>query len=263
MPNDIATVQPDHLVAQDEAGSTSLMNFVAQAVRDPSIDVTKLEALLRIQREVVADDARTQFNRAMGRLQAVLPRIKKNGTVEYPVDKNKPDGPKKKAFSYARWEDIDTAIRGLMREHGFSLSFNTSQRVGDGGGLVVKGKLLHIGGHAETADFALPLDTSGGKSNLQGYASSTSFGQRYVTKMLLNLVFEGEDDNGQQADVVFITVEQQQEISRLLAETKADLAGFLDYLQAESIESIKAGQFVAAINALQRKKRQMTQGHPA
>jgi len=262
MPNDIATVQPGQVAAHDEAGSTSLMNFVAMAVRDPSIDVAKLEALLRIQRDVVADDARTQFNQAMGRLQSVLPRIRKNGTVEYPVDKNKPDGPKKKAFAYAKYEDIDAAIRPLMREHGFSLSFNTSQRVGDGGGLVVKGKLLHVGGHAETADFALPLDTSGGKSNLQGYASSTSFGQRYVTKMLLNLVFEGEDDNGQQADVVFITTEQQQEISKLLAETKADLGGFLDYLQAESIESIKAGQFAGAMNALHAKRRKMAQGQP-
>ncbi len=203
----------------------SLLNFVAQAVSDPNIDVGKLEALLRMQREIVADDAKTQFNQAMARLQPKLPRIKKNGVVEYPVDKNKPQGPKAPAFNYARWEDVDAAIRPLLHEQGFTLSFNTRQRAGDGGGVVVVGELLHVGGHAKTAEFALPLDTSGGKSNLQGYASSTSFGQRYCAKMLLNLVFENEDDDGVSGGMVFVTVEQQQQLATLLRERRPTSKG--------------------------------------
>jgi hypothetical protein len=232
----------------------SLMNFVALAVRDPSVNVEKLEALLRIQRDISADEARAQFNRAMMEMQPELPRIKKSKEVEYKG---------KVAFKYATWESVDAGIRPILNRFGFCLSFNTTQRQGEGGGPVVTGELLHVGGHSKSASMALPLDSSGGKSNLQGYASSTSFGQRYVTKMLLNLVFEGDDDDGVQGGMTYITVEQQQQLTKLLASTRSELGGFLDYMEVDAIESIQAKNFSGALNALQAKARKMGQGAPA
>lgn len=260
---DIAHV-PEQLPvpAGADGGVPSLLGFVAMAVRDPNIDVAKLEALLRMQREIVADDAKTQFNQAMARLQPRLPRITKRGRVEYPVNKNQPDGPKALAFTYARWEDVDTAIRPILNSEGFALSFNTRQRVGDGGGLVVVGELLHVGGHAKTAEMALPLDTSGGKSNLQGYASSTSFGSRYVAKMLLNLVFEGEDDDGTAGGKSYINEHMKERIVELLQESKADVKGFLDFMHASCVDEIEVADYTKAVNALQTKLRQVKQKAP-
>lgn len=262
--NEIATVAPSTDLAASQpgqdSGTRSLLNFIGQALTDPAVDVQKLEALLRMQREVIADDAKTIFNQAYARLMQVMPRITKKGVVEYPVNKNQPDGPKQKAFSYARWEDVDAAIRPLLLEHGFTLSFNTSQRQGDGGGLIVMGELLHVAGHSKAATMALPLDTSGGKSNLQGYASSTSFGARYCAKLLLNLVFENEDDNGQKADIVFITLDQQQQIETLLTETGSNREAFFDYMGAASVEGITSERFAVAMNSLTAKRRKMAKG---
>lgn len=264
--NEVSTIAPSTDLAASQSiqdsGSRSLLNFIGQALTDPAVDVQKLEALLRMQREVIADDAKTIFNQAYARLMQVMPRITKKGVVEYPVNKNDPDGPKKKAFNYAKWEDVDAAIRPLLLEHGFSLSFNTSQRQGDGGGLIVMGELLHIAGHSKTASMALPLDTSGGKSSLQGYASSTSFGSRYVAKMLLNLVFEGEDDDGQKGGMSYLSDKQQEELNAVLSQVNMPqnrFEAFLDHLKAGSVAGIEAKDFALALNMVASEKRRQAE----
>ena len=64
---------------------------------------------------------------------------------------------------------------------------------------MVVGVLRHEAGHKEEAELVLPADVSGGKNPVQAVGSSLSYGQRYVTKLLLNLASRrlGEDDDGQ------------------------------------------------------------------
>lgn len=231
----------------------ALLEMIGRLATDPATDVSKFRELLQLQREVIADEAKAAFNSAMAHLQPRLPRIKKNGEVTF--EQPKGSGNFVVAFKYARWEDVDTAIRGILNEEGFSLSFNTKQRVGEGGGVVVIGKLLHIAGHSETAEFPLPLDTSGGKSNLQGMASSTSFGQRYTTKMLLNLIFEGEDTDGVGPPPT-ITPDQAGQIAKKIDEVGANLEAFLNYMSSPSIALIPALRFDAAMAALDMKRKQ-------
>jgi hypothetical protein len=231
-----------------------MLALIARAAADPAVDVEKMRALLDMQERLLANDARAEYNDAYGRLQLVLPRIKKHGVVEYPVDKAKPDGAKAKAFSYARWEDIDAAIRPLLNEYGFSLSYDTQPVTG--GGIIVTGKLLHSGGHFEKASIGpLPLDTSGGKNNLQGAGSTFSYGCRYTARMLLNLIYEGDDDDGVRGGMVFITDAQVTRLNELIEETGADRAKFLEYLQVVGLGNIQAKDYVAAENALMKKKR--------
>src|SRR5262249_47983129 len=93
------------------AAEHSLLNFVAQAVRDRAIDVAKLEALLRMQREIVADDARVQLNRSFAALSAEIRQIERRGVA---------DTGAKGAYKFAKREDLDAMLRPLMREHGFA-----------------------------------------------------------------------------------------------------------------------------------------------
>lgn len=240
----------------DDAG---LLRAMLQATRDPSIDPVKLSALLDVIDRLLVRQNVAAFNAARQRMEPQLPRIKKNGEVWYPVNKNNPDGPKKLAFKFAKWEDVDTAIRPLLREHGFTLSYDTAPR-SDGGGVVVRGKLRHVQGHEEVASFAVPLDTSGGKSNLQGYGSSTSFGQRYCAKLLLNLVFEGEDDDGQLGGLTTLSDAQVTELRELLTQTQTDERRYLQSMGfPNSLEEIDARDFARAQNALRAKRGRMKQ----
>ena len=249
MVNDLVSTGPPEAV--------SLLNIIAEAARNPDTNVASLQALLQMQREVIADQAKAEFNRDYAALQAKLPRIKKDGAVEYAADKNKPDGPKKKAFNYAKWESIDTIIRPLLLEFGFSLTFDTTPRAADGGGLVVTGTLLHRGGHSKSASIPLALENAGGKNNVQGMGSSFSYGKRYTTIMLLNIVFEGQDDDGYNAGLRFITDDKKQEIIKLLQETGADTLAYLRHLGVESLDQIEHKNVTAAINALVAKKKKM------
>jgi hypothetical protein len=96
----------------------SLLNFVARAVKDPTIDVAKLESLLRMQREIVADQARLEFNRAMSAVQSEMGPIVRDGTNDQTRSK------------YAKLETIDAKMRPIYTRHGFLLSFNSEPTEG-------------------------------------------------------------------------------------------------------------------------------------
>ena len=54
--------------------ATSILDVIARAAADPTVNVDKLERLLAIQQTVLADQRRTSFMAAMSRLQASLPQ---------------------------------------------------------------------------------------------------------------------------------------------------------------------------------------------
>ena len=138
------------------ATENSLLNFVAQAVRDPAIDVAKLEALLRMQREIIAEDARVQFNRSFAALSAEIRQIERRGVADMGT---------RGAYKFAKREDLDSMLRPLMREHGFAVSFRPMP--GPSGNLTIEGELLHVAGHSKTAELTLPPDIGPGRNSLQ------------------------------------------------------------------------------------------------
>lgn len=243
-------------IAQEPVGS--LLNFVALAVKDPTIDVAKLDALLKMQREIVADDAKAQFNTAFIKLQGRLPRIKKNGSLEYPKDPKNPEGPKRKISSFMRWEDIDAAIRPILEEEGFALTFNTVPRPGEGGGLIVTATVRHRAGHSQDTSLPIPLDTSGGKNNIQGYGSALKYGQRYTACAALNIVAEGEDDDGASVGNEPLDAESVKRLNDLISETKSDFNAFLKFMGVAGLPEILVRDYPTAVNALLAKKAKVT-----
>lgn len=205
----------------------AMQQFIAEAVENPNIDATKLRELLQMAREVRADAAEAQFNQAYIAMRDNMPRVKKSGIIEYPKNKNDPEGPKQKVANFAKWEDLDEVIRPILRQHGFATSYDTAPRQGDGGGLVVTCILMHTGGHKTRTSIPVPLDTSGGKNNIQGYGSSLSYGKRYATVAALNIIFEGEDDDGVRGGMVFMSEDQVTELIDLLAVEKGVLSDLL------------------------------------
>ena len=230
------------------AAENSLLNFVAQAVRDPAIDAAKLEALLRMQREVIADDAHVQFNRSFAALSAEIRQIERRGVAEMGA---------KGAYKFAKREDLDAMLRPLMREHGFAVSFRPVP--GPNGNLTIEGELMHVAGHSKTAELTLPPDIGPGRNSLQAMGSAISYAERYLTEMLLNVVRCDEDDDGASAADRPIADDQLQHISRLIHETKANVAAFLKHVVpgTERLSDIRACDFAKCVAALETKRRRM------
>lgn len=193
----------------------TLLGAIVNASRDPAIDVAKLQALMAMQERLEERQAEREFTMAYARLSGRLPRVKKNGTIKLGKDKAGAE----MEVPFAKWEDMDKIIRPLMAAEGFSLSFNSAARAETGGGLVITGYLMHTHGHSREAQIPLPLDTGPGRNNLQAMGSTLSYGKRYCAEMLLNLVREGADDDGNTSDnMALISDEQKAELVDLMKE---------------------------------------------
>lgn len=256
MPDDLlvradAEAEPGRHLAPIDTTASNMLQVIARAAADPRCDVQKMEALLRMQRELISDQARAEFDEAMARLQPKLPRIPKRGIVDR--------GAGKGAFPFGRWEDIDELVRPLLDEEGFSLSFNSESVAG---GIIITGTLRHRGGHSISASLGpIPPDQSGGKNPAQALGSSSAYGKRYTTTMLLNLTFEGAGDDSQVvAEDEFISAQEVSHIGRLLTETDSNVEKFLHHFRVDTTADIRRSQYPRAINMLLSKKANQNEG---
>jgi len=234
----------DVVVAQSTALSPaeSMLNFVAEALHNKDIDHNKLDALLRMQREIVADDARGQFNRALHAAQSEMPRVKKNSTIEL--------GQGKGSIPFANWEDVDAVVRPIAQKHGFSYTFSSEERTRDGGGVNMHGTFRHVAGHSETVSMVLPLDSGPGRNNIQSAGSTNSYGKRYLTENFFNVVREGVDDDGREGGKKYIDAETVEKISVELKKRKIPEHEFVVAMEVRSIEDIQQKDLPKARNAM-------------
>jgi hypothetical protein len=230
--------------ASQPPAPTSLLPAIISLAKDASVDVAKLDALLKMQADMEERQAKQEAINAFTALSGELPRVKKNGTIQLG---------NKGEIAFAKWDDIDKVIRPLLVKHGFTLSFNSAAK--DGGGLVVTGELMHRSGHVRSAAIPLALDVGPGRNNLQAMGSTLSYGKRYCAEMLLNIVREGDDDDGNKGGTAFITAEQVDELQDLIEQTDTDENKFLAAAGAAHLGEIPAGAFAMAKNLLLTKKK--------
>jgi hypothetical protein len=226
---------------------TQFLEVIERIATNPDVDVSKLSAILDMQERILAKRWESEFNEAFTCLAAEMPRITKKNEVEIKGVVQ---------YKFASWDNIDATIRPIMSKHGFSLSFDTVQRVGEGGGIIVTGTLLHRSGHKRTASIPVALEASGSKNNVQGMGSSLSYGKRYVTTMLLNLTTVGEDDDGVQAGIAYITAAQIAEIDALVAKLD-DPAPFFRWAGITNTSEMQATNFLTAKNKLANRIKSM------
>ncbi len=170
-------------------GPVSLNDAIIRAASDPTVDAEKLARLYAISKEMKADQARAAYTVAFKALQPKLPTIDQNGAI-----KNSAGAVQS---TYAKWEDINDAIKPILDEHGFTLSFRPG--AGADARITVTTILAHDDGHQEEATVVLPNDSSGGKNNVQGVGSALSYAKRYGAISILNITSRSpadRDDDG-------------------------------------------------------------------
>ena len=239
--NEVARVTP-----AEDFGST-LMKLLT----DPQVPADKLQIMLQMQRELIAERRREAFQTAFVEMAKLMPRVSKQGTVEL-VTK---DGKRHGAYKFARWEDMDAAIRPVLNDHGFGLTFAQADHVN--GAVTVIGTLLHRDGHSISSERTLPPDTGPGRNALQAIGSSISYAKRYLAEGLLNIVRKGEDDDAISAYTRTVTEEQAAHLSRLLEETRTTADTFLEMMVTgvKEIEQIPQREYPRLVNALAEKRK--------
>lgn len=235
MTNVARVEQKQELVQQ--ADVPPMFAMIERAARDPAVDIDKLERLMLMKVNADALQARGAYDDAMAAMQPELPVIAERGKAD--------------RYSFAKWEDINVAIKPVLMKHGFALTFRTDFS----DGIAITGVLSHRAGHREETTIKLPADPSGSKNAVQAVASSVSYGKRYAASALLNLTSHGEDDDAYKAVVETISDEQEIKIAEMLEATNSDKPKFLKWLKVDAIHNIPAKSFDSVLATLKAKER--------
>lgn len=180
-------------IVEHKDNVTAIVQVIERAALNPDVDVAKMERLLDMQERILQRQAAADFSAAMMAAQ----------TEMQPIVRNKTNN--QTSSNYADLEQVDAAIRPIYTRHGFSLTFGESKSDIEGYRRITC-KVNHIGGHSDTAYMDLPLDDEGikgskNKTATHATGSTMSYGRRYLTMMIFNLVTVDDDGNSAQRPV--------------------------------------------------------------
>ncbi len=205
-----------------------------------SIDI--LEKLMALQERSEKSQARKEFDAAVASAKSEI----------RPVVKNR-EGHNGR---YADFAAIARAVDPIISKHGLSYRFRTQQSER----ITVTCILTHRDGHSEENSLSSPVDTSGSKNAIQAIGSALTYLQRYSLCQALGIAVTNDDDgNGAgTATGEVISEAQVDELQRLIAESRSDIAKFLRWARAESLSDIPAGNFETCKQTLERALRART-----
>lgn len=176
-------------VVPEESGT--LMKIIAQAARDPEVDINKMERLMQMHERLSAREAENVFNAAMTECQIEMKPISADATN--PQTRSK----------YASYAKLDSVLRPIYTGHGFALSFDEGDSPKPDYVRVLC-YVSHIGGHSRTYRRDMPADGKGAKggdvmTKTHAAGAAGSYGSRYLLKGIFNVAV-GESDNDGNGD---------------------------------------------------------------
>jgi hypothetical protein len=221
--------------------------FLMQALANPDIPADKLEVMLNMRREVLADQARESFQRHYAEFSADMPQVERDGTVDLGTGKGR--------YNFTTIEAMDVVIRPLLAKHGFAISFTSRD---DKDGVTITGTLSGWGWE-RSSTYTLPADQGPGRNSIQARGSSRRYAKRYITDDLCNVVRKGRDDDGRGALEALIDAAQTAELIELIKATKTDELAFVRLMVngAERLEDVRQRDFNRLLLALKDKARRV------
>jgi hypothetical protein len=223
----------------------TVYEVLGDLARDPTVDLARITGLFDLQIKAEQWDAEKQFTAAFSRLK--FP----------PITRNR----KGHTAKYAAYEDIQEIIEPILSAEGFVLTFSSGEPTPQG--IPIHGTLAHVAGHAVHAVLYLPPDgvaTRAGGMNmnaLQATGSTTSYGMRYLAKMMLNLRFIGEDNDG--ASFGAITEAKAKLLDRAIATVGASKEKFLEIYGVKAVSELPKGMLAPARTQIEAKYRKQLQ----
>ena len=227
----------------------NVLEVIAAAASDPRVDPEKLEKLLALKERIDARDAEREFAQDFAAASAEMPRVAKNGVIDM--------GGKGK-MNFARYEDIDKALRPIEAKHGFMRTFMTDPTPG---GITMTVKLIHKGGHSEKSSRFMPPDAGAGRNAMQAIGSASSYAKRYLTLDIWNIICEGVDNDGSLAEP--LNEDERNKVYDLLHALELNDKGmkaFLKFAGSDSVESIQRFKFDEIMVRLKEKLAEKERG---
>lgn len=247
----VVKAEEAQLPAVAQSADDKMMTMLQSIIANPEIAIERVDQAFTLYEKIEASRARKAFDAAFGRMQSAIPVIARNGEISTNEkdEKGNKTGKQKGMAKYAYFADIMEAVQPILDAEGFGLSFRIAQPTPDR--VSVTCVLAHSAGHREETAFALPIDTSGAKNNVQGWGSSLAYAKRYTASAMLNIVSREnikDDDDGKAAGMpadalATINEAQAKELRGLIDRSKSNVGAFLAMANAESVDDILAKDF--------------------
>lgn len=217
----------EQLPAQHQDASVSMIQVIERAATNPDVDVEKMERLWQMKEKIDAKRAEMEFNKAMTAIQ--------KQTRQVSADASNPQTRSR----YASYSALDKALRPVYTEHGLALSFDTDDSPLDQHVRVLC-YVSHESGHSRRYHIDMPADGKGAKggdvmTKTHATGSATSYGMRYLLKMIFNVAVGEEDDDGNGAGntVERISEEQALALHAKLTENDLDITHYRNWLRLQ------------------------------
>ena len=241
--------------------SDALMSALIEASRNPEVDIDKMERLMQMHKDIRDNDERKAFFADLAAAQAKMPAVTRDAHNNQTNSK------------YAKLESINKAIKPVITEHGFALSFGTDDCPIEGH-FRVTCDMSHRDGFVKSYHADVPSDGVGIKGNANktathSFGSTMTYGRRYLTCMIFNIAIQDEDDDGQKAGKgdADITAGHHKMLIEKIDEVKEavgfDEAAFLNAFNIGSTEEMTEFQFERAIALLNKKLTEANKGKAA
>lgn len=233
------------------ADTNTFLAFIAEAARDPAVDVSKMERLFEMRERMIDRQAHLEFNASLKAAKAALPGILRNKYNEQTKSK------------YANLESVSDAMDPVITEHGFSMSFGTADSPKTDHYRVTC-TLAHEGGHEKEYFADIPIDSAGikgtaNKTLTHAFGSTMSYGRRYLKMMIFDVKTTDDDGNAASApiEVEFISDEQLVQLRAEMKKTNTEEGKFVAYLKEPTLGALTVQKFHQAMAALKAKAEAM------
>lgn len=175
---------------QDNAQDNAIVNFNPEALISKAIEnnlpVETMERLLAMRKELKAEWAKEQFDKAMANFQSECPTITKTKEVHTKSGAM--------AYKYAPIESIIQQVKNPLQANGFS--YSTKQEMLEGS-VKISVKVTHSAGHSEVTEMTVPLgDQTAIMNKSQVVAAASTFAKRYAFLNALGIMTGDEDTDG-------------------------------------------------------------------
>lgn len=222
------TERRQELATQEDRQPMELMQVIAQAARDPQVDVEKMQALLQMKREEEDRDAKRRFNAAFVRCK---------GEIKPVFAKESNDQTRSK---YADAKAIAAIVDPIMDKYGFAITYGTEPTDRDGY-YRMTADLLHEDGHEKRYAADIPIDKTGiqgkvNKTDTHAFGSSMTYGKRYMKLLIWDIATT--DDDGQRAGMESqgtMTAQQVAHLQKLIKEAGGTEEAFIKFLNTQKV----------------------------
>jgi len=244
-------------IPQPASESAVWIALIERMVRDPSVDVDRVERMLAARERIKADEARCRFDEAMSATQGEMTRVS--------ADSSNPQTKSR----YASYGALDRALRPHYSKHGFRVSFNTLDTAPENYVRVVA--YVTCGGHRETYQIDMPADGKGAKggdvmTKTHATMSAVTYARRGLLRMIFNIA-EGDDDDGNAAGrrtaSNTVSAAQIAELQQLIMDAGIDIQSFYDRAHISQLEELPELHFAGAKKWISDRKKANERDRPA